>query len=358
MDYSIKKAWHKVWTTEYCMVSVCLFADEYIKSCKKILGRGFEEVIFSSSEGLATVYRIESEIKSFSRFLANKLLKNDKFREKVYERNLELNNALLRIMSLSPEEFLTADNIDLFIKIHHEFLPFFLTVLWAPNELTSVNADNNLKDKVFAECLKIRKHTEHTYPDLEKYFKKVFYFIADKEGIDSVFLSALLPQELSGYAKAGKLPKAADLQVRYKLYIAIANKEKKKIFVGKRADEILNKIENSDTKGISEFKGIVANPGKWQGRVTLLFTDRDQKKFKKGEVLVTVMTRPDWLPAMKLAGAYITDAGGILCHAAIVSRELNKPCIIGAKIATKILKDGDMVEVDADKGVVRIIKRK
>jgi pyruvate,water dikinase len=59
---------------------------------------------------------------------------------------------------------------------------------------------------------------------------------------------------------------------------------------------------------------------------------------------------------MNKASAFITDEGGITCHAAIVARELNKPCIIGTKIATKVLKDGDMVEVDAERGVVRIIK--
>ncbi|MFA6445786.1 MAG: PEP-utilizing enzyme [Candidatus Paceibacterota bacterium] len=68
------------------------------------------------------------------------------------------------------------------------------------------------------------------------------------------------------------------------------------------------------------------------------------------------MTRPDFLSLMNKASAFITDEGGITCHAAIVARELNKPCIIGTKIATKVLKDGDMVEVDAERGVVRIIK--
>jgi pyruvate,water dikinase len=67
------------------------------------------------------------------------------------------------------------------------------------------------------------------------------------------------------------------------------------------------------------------------------------------------MTRPDYLPAMQKASAFVTDEGGITCHAAIIAREMKKPCIIGTKIASKIIKDGDMVEVDADKGVVRIL---
>jgi pyruvate,water dikinase len=68
------------------------------------------------------------------------------------------------------------------------------------------------------------------------------------------------------------------------------------------------------------------------------------------------MTRPEFVPLMKKAIAIVTDEGGITCHAAIVSRELKKPCIIGTKVATQVLKDGDMVEVDANSGIVRILK--
>jgi pyruvate,water dikinase len=78
-------------------------------------------------------------------------------------------------------------------------------------------------------------------------------------------------------------------------------------------------------------------------------------KVREGDVLVAPMTTPWYLPAMKKAGAFITDEGGITCHAAVVAREFKKPCIIGTKDATKILKDGMKIEVDADKGIVRII---
>jgi pyruvate,water dikinase len=67
------------------------------------------------------------------------------------------------------------------------------------------------------------------------------------------------------------------------------------------------------------------------------------------------MTVPDLVSAMKRAAAIVTDEGGVTCHAAIISRELKKPCIIGTKVATKVFKDGDLVEVDANKGIVRII---
>ncbi len=79
----------------------------------------------------------------------------------------------------------------------------------------------------------------------------------------------------------------------------------------------------------------------------------DMAKLQQGDVLVSVATNPALLPAMKKASAIVTNMGGLTCHAAIVSRELGIPCVIGTKIATKWLKDGDKIEVDANTGIVR-----
>ena len=79
-------------------------------------------------------------------------------------------------------------------------------------------------------------------------------------------------------------------------------------------------------------------------------------KMKKGDIMVSIATDPDVVPAMKMAAAIVTEQGGITSHAAIVSRELGIPCIIGTKIATEVLKDGDMVEVNVNHGWVRKLK--
>lgn len=102
-------------------------------------------------------------------------------------------------------------------------------------------------------------------------------------------------------------------------------------------------------------KGQVAFPGKVQGSACLIFGPQHIGKVKPGNILVASATSPQFLPAMKIAGAFVTDVGGITSHAAIVARELKIPCIVGTKIATQIFKTGDMLEVDADKGIVRIL---
>lgn len=105
-----------------------------------------------------------------------------------------------------------------------------------------------------------------------------------------------------------------------------------------------------------ELKGMSAYMGKVSGTVKIVLTVDDIDKVNEGDILVSSATNPDLILAMKKAGAFVTDMGGITSHAAIVSRELKKPCIVGTKFATKLLHDGDEVEVDADNGIVRIIK--
>jgi phosphoenolpyruvate synthase/pyruvate phosphate dikinase len=103
----------------------------------------------------------------------------------------------------------------------------------------------------------------------------------------------------------------------------------------------------------SEVQGIAACKGIAKGVVKLVRSKEEMKGFEKGMILVAYETTPDVVSAMKKAGAIVTDFGGLTSHAAIISREFGIPCIVGTKNATKVLKDGDMVEVDADKGVVR-----
>lgn len=113
---------------------------------------------------------------------------------------------------------------------------------------------------------------------------------------------------------------------------------------------------HSDGKDSNTIKGQSAFKGKIKGKVRIVTNVNSNHGFINGEILVAGMTRPEYVPLMKMAAGIITDEGGITCHAAIISRELKIPCVIGTKIATKLLKDGDMVEVDADNGIVRILK--
>jgi pyruvate,water dikinase len=106
------------------------------------------------------------------------------------------------------------------------------------------------------------------------------------------------------------------------------------------------------TKGKILVTGLGASPGVATGIVRLITAGKDLGKIKQGDIMVTKMTMPDMVPGMKRAGAIVTDEGGMACHAAIVSRELGCPAVVGTKKATSVLKDGMEVTVDGRKGMV------
>ncbi|MBT4541307.1 hypothetical protein HOC35_07375 [Candidatus Woesearchaeota archaeon] len=122
---------------------------------------------------------------------------------------------------------------------------------------------------------------------------------------------------------------------------------------GEKAEKYFKLLEKGKNKSIIEIRGVVASPGYARGRVSIVKKTQDINNFKTGDILVANQTTPEFLPAMKKSAAIVTEQGGITSHAAIVSRELKKPCIIGTKIATTTLLDGEIVEVDAENGIVR-----
>lgn len=183
----------------------------------------------------------------------------------------------------------------------------------------------------------------------------------EKIGLDETEIMACSEEEFYKWIETGKLPEG-DLQEREKYHAIYShNKEYVEFFGKDRVEEIIKRegITEFDNfvSEVSEFKGQIAFKGKVQGIVRRTYSEKDANALLPGEILVASMTQPELMRGMMNAAAFITDEGGLLCHAAIIARELKKPCIIGTKIATKVLKDGDLVEVDAEKGVVRILKR-
>lgn len=155
---------------------------------------------------------------------------------------------------------------------------------------------------------------------------------------------------------AGKKISFLELNARSKKMIIYQKGSHYEILSGKKAEKIIDKIfKNTDHSSIQDFRGLTASTGKVRGRAKIVTSVKDVDKVEEGDILVAVMTRPDYIMGIKKAAAIVTDEGGITCHAAIISRELGIPCIIGTKIGTKILKDGDLVEVNANHGWVRKI---
>jgi pyruvate,water dikinase len=169
-------------------------------------------------------------------------------------------------------------------------------------------------------------------------------------------------QELAGYAKQIEEHYGCYMDMEFaldsvtdRLWLVQARPETVWSNKNKKGPQMTNDNKKT-TSAKAIVKGLPASPGLASGKVHVIADPKDIDKFKDGEILVTLMTSPDWVPAMKKAAAIITDNGGMTCHAAIVSREMQIPCIVGTKSCGKAvmatLHDGDIVTVDSKNGVV------
>lgn len=191
----------------------------------------------------------------------------------------------------------------------------------------------------------------------------LFEEICGRINIDiNTFFDCYTVEDIYNYLENQESLNDIEIEKRKHCSLYIIKNKKNKLLVG---DEALNYIKEKVekiAKQINTLKGTVANQGLVNGRIKIVPSTNLEdlsdiaKGFKKGDILVTDMTQPHMIFIMEKAGAIITNVGGLTSHAAILSRELNIPCIVGTLKATKVLKDGDFVEVDAFKGIVRRIE--
>jgi len=181
--------------------------------------------------------------------------------------------------------------------------------------------------------------------------------LSERVDIKQELLKYLLTQELGLLEEMEKSELVKMLEERRKASVFIYIDNDMIILTGKEYKQFFDEMKKLKTKEeIKEINGMCASVGRVIGKVKVCLRPEELSKIEDGDILVTSMTRPEFIPAMKKAAAFITDEGGLTCHAAIVSREMNKPCIIGTKHATKVLKDGMLVEVNANHGLVKILE--
>jgi phosphohistidine swiveling domain-containing protein len=248
---------------------------------------------------------------------------------------------------------------ELLLLIDHEFLGEFSAVFKLYTKiLASLDAimiigdsDGSLCDEAMTERARaVRGDYENITYVAEEYLLKLAKSMVPLSYAEAI--EFLLPEEIINY----ELPQAAELAARKNEYKYF----KTQLMTDVSLDELCRQHSiffSQENEAQDEIRGMAAHRGVARGQVAVVYEFSQLAKVQEGDILVAPMTMPDFSPVMKKVVAFVTDEGGITCHAAIVARELGKPCIIGTKRATALLKDGDIVEVDADQGVVRIIER-
>ena len=178
--------------------------------------------------------------------------------------------------------------------------------------------------------------------------------LAKRKGLSLMQMKYIWPSEIEDVVLRDKIS-VDELNERKKFSVLYMKNGKVRILIGDKARKFLAKqnFEKIKVVSIKEIKGMCACPGRVRGVVRVVNVPEDMEKMKKGDIMFSHTTFPALVPAMKKAAAIVTEDGGITCHAAIVSREMKTPCVVGVKSLLQVLKDGDRVEVDAADGEIK-----
>lgn len=244
----------------------------------------------------------------------------------------------------SKQKYLLAERLDIYkqYKISQEAKDFFallrLLAAWQDRRKENIQKILSAVDKIFDET-------------------------SQRSGVTKLILREYFISELGDLLLKGKKVPTRSLTKRkivmFYSYLGKNNCIKKEVFYGRDILRAKKYFQRYNNKIIGDgLKGFVASSGKNQssvvGKVRIVLS-ANKAKFNSGEILVTGMTRPEFVPLMKKAKAIITNEGGITTHAAIISRELKIPCIIGTKVATEVLKTGDKIKMDLKQGIIKKI---
>lgn len=188
------------------------------------------------------------------------------------------------------------------------------------------------------------------------HIQKLYEEIGKRMNLSLKEMSFVRDEEIKEFLKYGKIPDRKIIEERPKGFLMFKEENGWTCIIGEEIKEKAKELGYEEEETNEEtVEGKIASKGKVRGKVKVILTAKDLNKVSEGDVLVSVTTGPDYVPAMHKACAFVTDEGGLTCHAAIVSREMGKPCIVGTGNATRVLNDGDIVEVDCETGTVKKI---
>ncbi len=344
----LKRTWIKHWAGHWQLLNNSLLGFQYTRLLRQSIGAGLEYAIFISHKGYSVCYLDSEYYKKFGTYLATHTLSNERQLE-FWTKSLQQKTDLILnlIKRLRTKRAITDSDYTAFVKAFFEY--------GLPHRVIKIVVDALPPDKLSAfmpQLEKARLYGEPVYAETERFLEFIASQIAKKIGLVDKHVACMTKEEMDRYWKTGQLPAKLALQQRYQSSPLLYQRGQAVLLAGNSSDKFEASLEKIAASS-KEIRGSVAYPGKVKGTVRIVFDPKNVSNFKSGNILVTGMTRPEYLELVKKSAAFVTDAGGMLSHAAITARELKKPCIVGTLNATKILKDGDIVEVDANQGIVR-----
>ena len=346
-----KRTWVQRWAGSYTLLSCSFWGPQYFVELEKELGCAFPLTLFIHRQGTVSFFVPKDDLDRVGLFLAA-MVKNNPESLARLQRLKKNTSDILTIMDVLKGKIPSLRNFAIFKHFFGYHLPLHVFMKKTPDYLSV-----ELVGSLLPQFVDARKESEPVYSASESFFRSLATAIGertvyDRTNYDSSILTTLFEDELETFIATGQLPLAEQLQQRFAASALVFADGKRHVFLGEEAvqkieNALLGKINADFVTGVPAFSGVVS------GRCRIVPDPFNAGDFREGDILVTGMTRPEFVPLMKKAAAIVTDAGGMLCHAALVAREMKKPCIVGTEKATKVFKDGDVLEVDAVEGTVK-----
>lgn len=357
----MKQTLTHTWTRDFTLAWAQWWSKYVNPRLIEVFGIGVDNQLSYFDGRLLETYRLADESEAFFHGVVNADPASGFFSEEKIEHYKKLIDQIRTLIGeRSVRERCTDRNtFNRILELSREMYPWYAVSFLLPQEPWSailIKKDPSHAPDILERLIDARKHSEGAVGEIVQYWRARARELLVSRGLDAKYASFVTFDELERMVDDARYaPPREELKERSKRYIffrekVIVDVDRETFFVQQGFAYTPPSIDTSTQilTGVPASKGMAPV----RGTVQIILRIEDVGAFQAGNILVTVMTNPYFIPAMRKTRAIITDEGGVTCHAAITARELTIPCIIGTKVATHVLKDGDRVEVDAEKGIV------
>lgn len=340
----------KTFTRDLSIVASQWWYEAHKERFKKELGVAYKDLIGVSDGSSIAFFYLEKDLSAIKLAFLNKVETDSQYYSKVRGPFLKSVRETKKYLPQIYDAELSDKVVTKLKKYFLSFYPVYRYTLLAPStwadDLKKLN-----RQPVIKQTMEDRYKAEGIYEAVDAALIMLIKAKLKQIGKAEKLAKFLTEEEVSLLA-VGNTINWKEVEKRSKGFVYCGNvihvaQDYLVVFKQNNYAYVEDAAVGNSVKGAVAFDGGVV-----RGKVQHLVAVDDVSNFKPGNILVSAMTLPDFLPAMKLASAIVTDEGGITSHAAIVSRELKIPCVIATKIATKLFKDGEIVEVNTKTGIV------
>lgn len=360
IDYTKTKVdWTVYINRKESIFCLSCFNRPYGKLLFETTGSKFTHQLYKLDKDTVIVYKSKKKLQEVDQYFLRLIKSNDPKLKQWYEIGLQTikqQEELIALFSKNPGVgYIQSNYPKILEKIEYIFL--YLTTI--PYRILSAINTAIESGEDIAQFKKTLEHFEYFRKKVSRVtitnvvFTALWKAAAQLKNHDNyIDFSFLTPNELGNLFKNKNYPNQEEINKRKKGCVFYDDNDNMCFNYNSTFLEKIG-IHQLDNESISELRGNIACKGFAKGKVMIINDPKDMKGFQRGDVLLSITTSASLMPALEKCAAIVTDEGGIMCHAAVISRELNKPCIIGTKHATKVFKNGDIVEVDANKGIIK-----